>query len=172
MTERWFLVCSLPGSERRAVKFLSGPDFCCLVYCPLVEQYCICRGRLVARVQPFLPPYMFVRDDGQGTARIRSAPGVESLVTHAGQVATVAGAIVDGLRAREDRRGLIRLDDDQATGGFCEGDEIQVEDERGFTMFTGLFRHMDGLTRAAVFLRSLGGGLVRSTVGIDRLRLA
>jgi transcriptional antiterminator RfaH len=171
MMERWFLVCSNPGSERRAERFLSGANFGYTVYYPQIEHRYVVRGRFVDQIRPFLPPYMFVRDDRQGTARIKSAPGVASVVRSGGRAVTVASNVIQMLKARENDRGLICIDDSPGAGLQCGG-EIVVEDDYGFTEWTGLFQHMSGVARAVVFLRALSGGMVRTTVNVARLRPA
>lgn len=151
-TQSWYVVQTHPHAENKATAHLLRQGF--EVYLP---RYLKCRrhARKVDFVPaPLFPRYFFVAIDlsSQRWRAVGSTVGVSQLVSYGGEPAAVANDVIEGLRRREDDRGLIRLD---AFRAFAPGDNIRVIGG-AFSECLGLFESMNDAERVAVLLDLLG----------------
>jgi transcriptional antiterminator RfaH len=110
--------------------------------------------RIETVAAPLFPRYLFIAIDRQvqGWRSIQSTVGVSHLVCNGEEPATVADAIIDDLRMREDEHGLVGLD---RMPRFCRGDRIQVIGG-AFDSCLRLFEDMADRERVAILLDLLG----------------
>jgi transcriptional antiterminator RfaH len=103
---------------------------------------------------PLFPRYLFVLLDiaAQRWRPIRSTVGVNHLVCQGDSPASVCHGVIDGLKAREDDRGFIKLTNPLR---FARGDQIRVLDGV-FSSWVGLFEGMTDEQRVTVLLELLG----------------
>jgi transcriptional antiterminator RfaH len=113
---------------------------------------------------PLFPRYMFVTVDlaVQRWRAISSTIGVSHLVCQGEAPAPVSCDIIEGLRAREDERGFVRLD---RRPPFAPGDRIRILDG-AFSACLGLFEGMADRERVSILLDLLGRK-VRVTLDAD-----
>jgi transcription antitermination factor NusG len=105
---------------------------------------------------PLFPSYAFVRIELQWHA-VRWSPGVLRLITNGGEgPAHVPDRIIDELRSREGRDGLIALPRSPHPGDrFQRGDKVRVT-TGPLTGFVGLVESMRAHQRVEVLLQMLG----------------
>jgi len=157
----WFVVHTLPNAEAKAAGHLVRQGFD--IYLPRYLK----RRRHARRVEtvaaPLFPRYMFVAIDMtiQRWRCIHSTIGVSRLVCHGDTPAPVSGAIVDGLRRREDDGGYIKLEPPR----FRAGDKVRILDG-AFASILGLFEGTRDSDRVAILLELLGRK-VRITVDAE-----
>jgi len=159
---RWCVVQTHPHAEVKATAHLERQGFD--TYLPRYFK----RRRHARRIEtvpaPLFPRYMFVAVDMevQRWRAIQSTIGVSHLVCHGNRPAAVTASIIDGLKAREDDRGLVRL---ERVPQFASGDKIRVHDGV-FSAYLGLFEGVADGERVAILLDLLGRK-VRVTLDAD-----
>jgi transcription antitermination factor NusG len=131
----------MAGSESQVLlKFVrAGIDVCDAIYCPLVAPPPKVRyGKVVESKQPMFPGYIFVRADW-----CRGALGV------------VPQHVIDELRAREGRDGIIRLDPPRRRK-YRAGQMVRATPRSLLSGLTGIVTGMSGEDRVKVLFDLLG----------------
>jgi transcriptional antiterminator RfaH len=159
---RWYVAQTHAHAENKAAEHLARQGY--LIYLPRYRK----RRRHARRVDevfaPLFPRYLFIAANAaaQRWRAIQSTVGVARLVCNGDAPAAVGGDVVDALRAREDERGLVRLD---TTPAFAPGDPIRILDG-AFAACLGLFECMTDGERVAILLDLLGRK-VRVVLNVD-----
>ena len=148
--QRWFLVQSLPKSERRAEWHLRAQGF--RTFLPQFQKT-IRHARKIRSVRaPLFPNYLFVSID-LGRDRwlsVRSTVGVSRLHAHRdGTPIAVPHGIVETLIDRCDG-GLVRLDD-----GLFEGQQVRIL-SGPFADLVGNLKILNEAGRVQVLLQMMG----------------
>jgi transcriptional antiterminator RfaH len=150
---RWYVVQTQVNGETKAALNLIRQGY--EIYLPryLRRRRHARKADFVAR--PLFPRYLFVAVDvaTQRWRSIQSTFGVSHLVTDGSGPAVVPEGIVAALKAREDAKGLVKMD---AGPKFASGDKVRV--------LTGVFMDSAGVfdgvvdrDRVAILLEMLGG---------------
>jgi transcriptional antiterminator RfaH len=149
---RWYVVQTQVNGEAKAARNLLRQGF--EVYLPRYLK----RRRHARKVdfiaKPLFPRYMFVAIDmaTQRWRSIQSTFGVSRLVTNGDDPAVVPEGVVHALRAREDDKGFVRLDNKPS---FAPGDKVQVL-AGAFIDCAGLFSGLADHDRVSILLDMLG----------------
>jgi transcriptional antiterminator RfaH len=149
---QWFVAYTHARAEGTALRHLRQQGFG--AYLP---QY-LKRRRHARRVDwvpwPLFPRYVFVAMDLDKSRwrAVRSTIGVSDLVCQGDRPAPVPPEIVAEIRAREDDRGLVRID---PRTRFKKGDPVQIE-AGPFSNVVGLFESVTDQERVIVLLNLLG----------------
>lgn len=164
-SRRWFAVQTRPHSERRAVANLVRQGFD--VYFPVYRKRRSHAGKVEMVAAPLFPRYLFIAIDldSQRWRAIHSTFGVAQLVCHGDRPAPLADEIIEGLRSREDERGLIQLG-----SAFRTGERVRVVGG-AFADHFGMLDSMGDGERVAVLLDLLGRK-VRAVMNIDVIEAA
>jgi transcriptional antiterminator RfaH len=148
--ERWFLVHTLPKSERKAEWNLRAQGF--RTYLPLFQKT-IRHARQLRTVRASLfPRYLFVVLDLERDRwlSVRSTVGVARLFAHQdGRPVPVPVGIVESLIEQSDGN-LTRLD-----AGLVEGQGVRIL-SGPFADFVGTLERMDEAGRVQVLLQMMG----------------
>lgn len=167
---RWLLVQTNAGQEAYAEHSLTGRMRDFTVFFPKVLQQ-RCHARKVEFVaRPFLPRYGFVLDDGRSVSLIRSAPGVNRVVT-IGDPVLVRQDVIDDIKRREYGRinvntgkveHFVKLDDEPQPECivFKRGENVTIVDRDDTVVTAAVFKHALGSHRVVVFFGSLGNMIV------------
>jgi transcriptional antiterminator RfaH len=161
-SSRWYVVQTQPRAETKAAAHLARQGFETYLPCYLKRRRHARQIETVAA--PLFPRYMFVTVDMavQRWRAIQSTIGVSHLVCHGDGPAAISPNIIDGLKAREDERGFVRL---ERRAPFASGDKIRILDGV-FSACLGLFEGMADRERVAILLDLLGRK-VRVTLNAD-----
>ena len=160
--ERWFLVHTLPKSERKAEWHLGAQGF--RTYLPRFKKT-VRHARQLRTVRAVLfPRYLFVILDLERDRwlSVRSTVGVSRLFTQDGRPVPVPVGIVESLIGRSDG-GLTRLD-----YGLSEGQRVRIL-SGPFADFVGTLEQLDEAGRVKVLLEMMGTAV---PVTLDRSALA
>ena len=105
----WYIVQTRPRDETRAQRHLVRQGF--EVYLPRFAKKRRHARRTETVAAPLFPGYLFTRLDMERDRwrSINGTIGVNRLVCHGDRPAPVPDGVVDGLRAREDERGMLPL---------------------------------------------------------------
>ena len=103
---------------------------------------------------PMFPRYLFVALDLAQSRwwSIRSTFGVSNLVSFGSQPALVPSEIIDGIRARQDEKGLVKT---HVGPGFKPGDRVRII-KGPLGDLEGLFEGLNDEERVTVLLNLLG----------------
>lgn len=146
----YFAIHTMPNCEDRAARHLRAQQ--CEVYYPRIVTTIRHARRLTEVMRPFLPRYMFVRDDGRGVSFIKRSIGVSDVVRAGLEPIRVRPGVIAQMQARADERGFIRLDERETPEAFRPGALLRFTDDSQFSGFNAIFRRMKGETRALIFL--------------------
>jgi len=156
--ERWFLVHTLPKSEKKAELHLGAQGF--RVYLPQFYKTIRHARQLRTVLSPIFPRYLFVILDLERDRwlSVRSTVGVAHLFTQDGRPAPVPIGIVESLIERS-ADGVMRLD-----FGLRRGQKVRIL-SGPFADFVGTLEQLDDAGRTRVLLRVMGAAV---PVTLDR----
>jgi transcriptional antiterminator RfaH len=146
----WYLVYTKPQSEQKAKVHLEEQGF--ETYLPLFRTRKT-RKKNSDAVKPLFPGYLFLFLDEQedNWAPIRSTPGVSRLVRFGTMPAKVPGVLVQNLKSNENELGLQEI----ISPAFKEGDKIVVVDGP-MEGLEAIFKTTKGSERVLILLNLIG----------------
>src|SRR6185437_9336663 len=120
---RWYVVQTQVNREATAAQNLRRQGY--EVYLPRYLRRRRHARKVDFAAKPLFPRYMFVAIDmaAQRWRAIQSTFGVARLVCNGDDPALVPDGVVSALKAREDERGLIKMD---TRPPFASGDKVRV----------------------------------------------
>jgi len=142
MSRAWYLVQSKPRNEMRALENLVRQGY--ETFLPLIEVERIQRGKLLKKMEPLFPRYLFLQleEGNDNWGPIRSTLGIAGMVRFGLAYATVSDEVLDAVRERTQ---------DVKKALFESGDSIRVVS--GPLMgLEGVFEITDGEQRSFVLL--------------------
>src|SRR5215467_12917061 len=147
--ERWFLVHSLPKSERKAELHLGAQGF--RTFLPQIRKTIRHARQLRTVSAPLFPRYLFIilNLDRDRWLSVRSTVGVSSLVTCNSRPAPVPVGIVESLIGQSDGD-LI-----QFGASLTEGQSVRLL-SGPFADFVGKIERLDDAGRVRVLLKMMG----------------
>ncbi|WVH08979.1 MAG: Transcriptional activator RfaH [Fluviibacter phosphoraccumulans EoVTN8] len=100
MARAWYLVQSKPRNEARAVENLVRQGY--ETYLPLMEVERLQRGKLLKKMEPLFPRYLFLHleEGNDNWGPIRSTLGVAGLVRFGQAYAVVSNEVMEAVRER------------------------------------------------------------------------
>jgi len=147
----WYAVYTKPRLEAVAEENLDRQGF--EVYFPRCRQARLRRGKWTGQIEPLFPRYLFVRvsPGTDNVAPVRSTKGVVGFVRFGGEPKAVPDALIDALRANEERGSGFH-----ATGAlFSKGDNVRML-TGPFAGWQGIFLAQTGEERVMVLLSLMG----------------
>ncbi len=142
MARAWYLVQSKPRNEMRALENLVRQGY--ETYLPLMEVERLQRGKLLKKMEPLFPRYLFLHleEGNDNWGPIRSTMGVDSLVRFGQAYAVVSDDVLEAVRVRTQ---------DVKKALFTPGDSIRVV-SGPLLGLEGVFDITDGEQRSFVLL--------------------
>lgn len=149
---RWYVVQTQVNGEAKAAENLRRQGY--EIYLPRYLKRRRHARKVDFTAKPLFPRYMFVAIDvtTQRWRPVQSTFGVARLVTNGDEPAMVPEGVIPALKAREDAKGLIRMD---ARPVFAKGDKMRVL-AGSFMDNVGLFNAMADHDRVSILLEMLG----------------
>jgi transcriptional antiterminator RfaH len=149
---QWYVIQTKPANEHRVEAHLSGQEIA--VFLPMLETFGYLHGKMVLKIKPMFPSYLFAKLDIQvAYYRVKWTRGVNKILGIGGDPIPVSERVISTLRQRTGENNVVKLDD-----GLEEGSMVQ------FT--SGPFKDLVG-----VFDKQMSdGGRVRillSLIGVD-----
>jgi transcriptional antiterminator RfaH len=151
-SRRWYVIQTKPGDEHRVETHLLNQEI--EPFLPLLETHQYRRGKLIQRIKPLFPNYLFARLDLKfHYYKVKWTRGVNKILgTEAGPV-PVSEKVVQTIRERTGRDNLVRLEE-----GWKEGDIVQIT--------TGPFKELMGIFQKKMSDRGRVKILL-SLIGVD-----
>jgi len=159
----WFVVRTKIRSENQAAIHLKRQGF--EVFLPQYLRQIRHARKLSMVLRPLFPGYLFVciDVDQQRWRSINSTVGVMSLVSSSGVPSPIPDAVVEVLRAREDRDGVVKL----VPQGLQQGDHVRLLDG-ALADHTAFLEEVCDEKRV-ILLLDLMGNQVRVTTRLENL---
>ena len=150
--KHWYVVSTQSRSEEKAAFHLRRQGF--EVYLPRYLKRRSHARRIHWLPAPMFPGYLFINlDTKQDQWRpVRSTVGVTHLIGNGETPTSIPDGVVDDIRAREDERGLVRLN---IEARFKKGDKVQVV-HGTMVDHAGIFDCTDDKGRVFILLDLLG----------------
>jgi transcriptional antiterminator RfaH len=148
----WYVVQTQVNGEAKAAVNLQRQGFA--IYLPRYLKQRRHARKVDVAPKPLFPRYMFVGIDmaGQRWRSIQSTFGVARLVSSGDEPARVPDGIIEAIRAREDERGFVRIENKPA---FVRGDKVRILGG-AFSDTAGLFEGLADHDRVSILLDMLG----------------
>ncbi|MFT7529286.1 MAG: transcriptional antiterminator RfaH [Gammaproteobacteria bacterium] len=149
--KNWYLCYTKPRSEQQASVNLQRQGY--INYLPLYRESRNQRGKLVTKIEPMFPRYIFVALDTEtdNWAPIRSTFGVSALVRFGLKPALVADELISILMKKEDDEGV----QSAPMREFESGQSVRVH-SGPFKDYEGIFLAKNSNERVFVLLEVLG----------------
>lgn len=147
-----FVIRTQPNAEQRVVERLRRDSY--EPYYPRVKLRVSHARRADWAFRPFLPRYLFVRDDQRGVSGIKRMDGVSDVVRMGFDPVRVRQDVIDKIKARE-IEGFVQLDG-LLPKKFRPGQLVRVV-EGQYQGRDAIFQEMSGTTRAVIFLAAVIG---------------
>ena len=142
--DKWYVVQTKPRQEERALHNLCNQGF--EPYCPKVTVERLRQGSIQNSAEPMFSSYLFIRaDPSKDYSAVRSTQGVRQLLKFGGQVASVSGNLISGLK----QQGQVHI-----PRKLANGQSISVVDGPLKGM-SGILVHQDGHKRSLILFEML-----------------
>jgi transcriptional antiterminator RfaH len=148
---RWFAASVQPGRCDVAELHLARQGFKSFV--PKREAMVRSGRRLVSKVSPFFPGYMFISFDVERTRwrAVNATFGVRSLIMQGDRPVPVPAGLVESMLAMTEADGLLDV-----SGGLRPGDQVKLL-AGPFTDLVGRLDRLDGGGRCRVLIEIMNG---------------
>lgn len=104
---KWRVIKTKPHQECAVAKRLKHKNID--VYVPLMQKKSYTFGKLLNRIQPLFPQYIFARfETDEAFSDIRWTAGIKGVVCFNGKPAVITDDIIELLQQQEDQQGIIR----------------------------------------------------------------
>ena len=149
---RWYVIHTKPGNEHRVETNLSNQEV--EVFLPLLETFQHSSGKIVQKIKPLFPNYLFAKlDIDLHYYKVKWTRGVGKILGVGSESIPISEKVIQTIKARMGEDNLVKLDD-----GLEEGNIVQ------FT--SGPFRDLMG-----VFDKRMSDGkrvrVLLSLIGVD-----
>ncbi len=147
---QWFVIQTKPASEIRVEKNLLNQGI--ETFLPLYETFQSCGGRLVQKIRPLFPNYLFARLDlDLHYYKVKWTRGVNKILGNEAEPLPVSDSIVETIKSRCKGGNLVRLEEE-----WKEGDPVQIA-SGPFKDLTGIFqKKMSEKGRVRILLNLIG----------------
>jgi transcription elongation factor/antiterminator RfaH len=150
MNPQWYVIQTKPANEHRVETNLSNQGI--EVFLPLLESFQYSSGKMIPKVKPLFPNYVFATlDINLHYYKVRWTRGVNKILGNGGGPLPISGKVIQAIRDRMGENHLVRLDE-----GLEEGTVVQFT-SGPFKGLMGVFdRRMSEGKRVRVLLSLIG----------------
>ena len=147
---RWYAVSTQPNSEQRAQLNLERQGWRC--FCPQISRTTRSGRRMVTRLRPLFPGYLFIYLDPTASRwrAVASSFGVRGIVKSGDLPAPLPPGVVETLIGMADAAGQVTF-----ASALAEGENVQFV-AGPFVGLIGKLQHLDAAGRVTVLLDLLG----------------
>jgi transcriptional antiterminator RfaH len=146
----WYVIQTKPGNEYRVETNLSSQGI--ETFLPLYESHQYCRGRIIQKVAPFFPNYLFAKLDlDLHYYKVKWTRGVSKLLSFGNGPIPISEKVIKTIKNRMGKDNLIKLGEE-----WKEGDVVEIASGH-FKGLMGVFqKRMSGKGRVRILLSMLG----------------
>ncbi len=150
MNRLWYVIHTKPGDEDRVQTNLRNQEI--ETFLPFLESYQYCGGKMIQKIKPLFPNYLFARLDLElHYYKVKWTRGVSKILGSWNEPVPISGKVVLAIKERLGKDNLVRLEDE-----LKDGDAIQVT-SGPFKNLVGIFQKiMTGKGRVKILLSLIG----------------
>jgi transcriptional antiterminator RfaH len=146
----WFVVQTKPNDEHRVNTHLLNQEI--ETFLPLFETHQYNNGKMLQRIKPLFPNYLFARlDIGLHYYKVKWTRGVSKILGTGDGPVPISEKVVQTIRERAGENNLVKLEEE-----LKEGDVVQIA-SGPFKELTGVFqKRMSDKGRVRILLSLIG----------------
>ena len=150
VSKRWYVIHTKAGDEGRVRINLHNQEI--ETFSPLLETYQYCNGRMIPKIKPLFPNYLFARLDlGLDYYRVKWTRGVNKILGSGNEPIPISEKVIQTIKERSGKDNLVKLEDE-----LKDGDIVQVN-SGPFKSLRGVFqRMMSSKGRVRILLSLIG----------------
>ena len=115
----WYVVHTKPGNEHRVEKNLSNQEI--EVFLPLLEGFQDLHGRIVQKIKPLFPNYLFAKlDIDVHYYKVKWTRGVNKILGIGSEPIPISEKAIRTIKERMGENNLVKLDDRLEEGNLVE----------------------------------------------------
>ena len=131
----WYVIHTKPGDEDRVKTNLHNQEI--EAFLPLLETYQYCNGRMIPKIKPLFPNYVFARLDLElHYYKVKWTRGVNKILGGGNEPVPVSTQVIQMIKERSGKDNLVKLEDE-----LKDGDMVQVN-SGPFKSLRGVFQKM------------------------------
>jgi len=131
----WYVIHTKPNDEDRVRTNLQNQEI--ETFLPLLETYQYSNGKMVPKIKPLFPNYLFARLDLEvDYYKVKWTRGVNRILGSGNEAVPISGKVIQAIKERSGKDNLIKLEDE-----LKEGDVVQVN-SGPFKSLRGVFQKM------------------------------
>ena len=131
----WYVIHTKPGDEARVRTNLHNQEV--ETFLPLLETYQYCNGRMIPKIKPLFPNYLFARLDLElHYYKVKWTRGVNKILGSGNEPVPISAKVIQTIKERSGKDNVIKLEDE-----LKDGDMVQVN-SGPFKSLRGVFQKM------------------------------
>lgn len=146
----WFVVQTKPGNEHRVETNLFNQEI--EVFLPLLETFQYSNGKMVQKIKPLFPNYLFAKlDIDVHYYKVKWTRGVSKILGNGDGPISISGKVVETIKERTGKDNLVKLEEE-----WKEGDQVRIN-SGPFKNLVGVFqKKMSDNGRVRILLNLIG----------------
>lgn len=146
----WYVIYTKPGDEERVKTNLNNQEI--ETFLPLMETYKYLGGRMIPKIKPLFPNYLFAKLDLEvHYYKVKWTRGVNKILGSGGGPVPISGQVIQAIKERSGKDNLVKLENE-----LKDGDVIQVT-SGPLKSLRGVFQKvMSGKGRVKILLSLIG----------------
>jgi len=146
----WYVIQTKPKDEYRVETHLLNQEI--EIFLPLLETHQYCSGKMVQRIKPLFPNYLFARLDLKlHYYKVKWTRGVSKILGTGDGPIPISGEVVQRIREKVGKDNLVKLEEE-----WKEGDIVQIT-SGPFKELMGIFqKKMSDNGRVRILLSLIG----------------
>jgi transcription elongation factor/antiterminator RfaH len=131
----WYVIHTKPGNEDRVRINLHNQEI--ETFSPLLETYQYCNGRMIPKIKPLFPNYLFARLDLElHYYKVKWTRGVNRILGSGNEPIPISLKVIQTIQERSGKGNVVKLEDE-----LKDGDMVQVN-SGPFKSLRGVFQKM------------------------------
>ena len=147
---RWFVIQTKPGNEHRVESNLSNQEI--EVFLPLLETFQYFSGKMIRKIKPLFPNYLFARlDIDFHYYKVKWTRGVSRILGNGVEPVPISEKVIQTIKDRMGKDNLVKLEEE-----WKEGDLVRIN-SGPFKELVGIFhKKMSDNGRVRILLNLIG----------------
>jgi transcription elongation factor/antiterminator RfaH len=146
----WYVVQTKPGNEHRVETNLFNQEI--EVFLPLLETFHYSNGKMVQKIKPLFPNYLFAKFDiNLHYYKVKWTRGVNKILGNGDGPTPISGKVVETIKEQTGKDNLVKLEEE-----WKEGDPVRIN-SGPFKDLVGVFqKKMSDNGRVRILLNLIG----------------
>ena len=146
----WYVIHTKPGDENRVGTNLQNQEI--EAFLPLLETYQYRNGRMIPKIKPLFPNYLFARLDLElHYYKVKWTRGVNKILGSGNEPVPISAKVIQTIKEWSGKDNLVKLEDE-----LKDGDMVQVN-SGPFKSLRGVFQKMmSSKGRVRILLNLIG----------------